>query len=150
MTYKLSELKGKIRVGDEVRQVGYSVWKKVIYSDGHFFQTDDFWYYHYYPTSDLKIDLKPCPITWDNIRVGDFVKYSGGKRMVLSVHDLVIILSEYGNYNKAGMFPYTAQELKELGYTIVQPPQEVNPIREVTMKEVHEKFGEEVKIKEEP
>ena len=149
MTYKLSELKGKIRVGDEIKQHSYVKWKKVIYLDGYSFETDDCLVYHYYPTSDLKFDLKPCHITWDNINAGDFVEYSGGKRMVLSVHDLVIILSEHGNYNKAGIFPYTAQELKELGYTIVQPPQ-VKPIREVTMKEVHEKFGEEVKIKEEP
>ena len=150
MTYKLSELKGKIRVGDEVKFNGEKYYRKVAFFDGARFLTEDGYGCGFFKDNDSKtVDLKPCPITWDNIKVGDFLlTYAGRTLKVLDVHGLVVDVSEIGQHDTFWR-GFTVEELQDIGYTIVQPPKE-NPIREVTMKEVHERFGEEVKIKEEP
>ena len=151
MTYKLSELKGKIRVGDEVRFEGEKSYRKVAFFDGARFITEDGYAFGFFgnESNSETVDLKPCPITWDNIKAGDFLSTEEkGMVKVLDVHGLIVDISDIDEYD-VPLGGFTVKELKSNGYKIVKNPQEKKQVREVTMKDVCEKFGEEVKIKEE-
>jgi hypothetical protein len=81
--------------------------------------------------------------TWDNLAVGDEVMGSG-IHAVLGVCDRMVFLS-YTDLRDNYHFASTKEQLIKNGYTIIQDAPE-EPL-EVTMSEVCEKFGRNVKIK---
>lgn len=101
------------------------------------------------PLNDLVENLHLLDSTSiDGIYVGAKVSKEKGKiQEVLGICGRVIFLSRENNFDVVGdILHYTLEELKELDYRII-PEQPEEEAVEVTMKEVCEKFGKNVKIK---
>lgn len=90
-------------------------------------------------------DLKPAEITWSTLQEGDEIKNVFGRiHTVLGICGKIIFLSYTGDKNRCASY-YTAEELKNDGYTIVQPTPPEPEIKEITLDEIAEKFGIDVK-----
>lgn len=79
--------------------------------------------------------------------VGDVIVDKEGYIVkVLAICGEAFLRSFWDDFNRASCSWYTFTEAENAGWKLKEEPQKV---REITMKEVCEKFGEEVKIKEE-
>lgn len=155
MVYSYAQLKGKIRVGDEVRAVpGKSNACTQLEEDGSNTQkitkvTDElFWIngcWHRYFTDGYLDLLTEHPRTLGDLREGDQVKNKYGTGTVLFVlKPGLYLLSELDSPDAVGYF-YTTKDLEDRGCTLVQPEPEVI---EVTVSEISAKHyqGRPVKI----
>lgn len=89
-------------------------------------------------------DLSPAPKTWETLEVGDvLVTDNGNETKVLAVVGETFLRNNIHSSNEAAVW-YTKAEVRE-SWTIKGAQDET--IQEVTMNEVREKFGKEVKIK---
>lgn len=94
-------------------------------------------------------DLYPLDDSIENIYVGAIVvEIDGSERKVLGNVDEVWSLSRAGAFDRIGIL-CTISELKSWGLKLCLEPEPKKPVREVTMKEVCEKFGYDVKIRKE-
>lgn len=88
--------------------------------------------------------LKKLEATMDNLEVGTIlVDKSGSERKVLGICGEVVFCSLYNDFDIAETY-YTAKELKKDGYKV----KDQNEVKEMTVKEVSELVGQEVKIVE--
>ena len=76
------------------------------------------------------------------------VEIDGSERKVLGNVDEVWSISRAGEFDRIGIL-CTISELKSWGLKLYLEPEPKKPVREVTMKEVCEKFGYDVKIRKE-
>lgn len=91
--------------------------------------------------------LDPVEKDWDSIEVDDEIEdYKGDKRKVLGVCDKIVFVSSLHDKIVTGLYQ-TKEFFARENYKIVQPTEQTK--REVSMKEVCDKFGEDVVIKKE-
>ena len=140
---KLIELRGRVRVGDMiVRGVDFPS-RKVTFVTDAYIRLDDI-YTVSWDSNEEFLRIIRCPVTLENLAEGDVVSGVGlsslAVRFVLKPGVYVI-----GDVPSHGtLILESAEGLKRCGYTVVQPPS-TEP-RVVSMKEVREKFGEDVVI----
>lgn len=91
-------------------------------------------------------DLKLAVETLENLDEGDTVYNTDGeeRRVLFTLRPGLYVMSRTSDNNAASGI-YTAAELKKYEYAL----REAEPAKEVTMAEVCEKFGYDVKIKKE-
>ena len=140
--YTYPQLKGKIKVGDTVREDGEL--KKVASVDDETFWTDDDTF-GYFDDSEGSLELLEEK-TLDTVDVGDVVVLGKEERMVLdkSPNGTVLFLSAADVFEHGGDI-FTRQEFLDRGYTVKQGPQPVVMTREEAEKELS-KDGKQVKI----
>lgn len=95
-------------------------------------------------------ELSPAPKTWNTLEVGNIVvNTNGSEAKVLAIIGDVFLRSMWGSFSISSDSWYTKTEAEaeteECGWKIKGTEDE--NIQEVTMQEVCEKFGKEVKIK---
>lgn len=64
--------------------------------------------------------LEPAEKTLDNLRAGDFINNEHGTRKILTKMSACYLLSTYEKYTRADSW-YTVDDLKRLGYSLVEP-----------------------------
>ena len=64
--------------------------------------------------------LEPAYKTLDNLRAGDFINNEHGTRKILTKMSACYLLSTYEKYTRADSW-YTVDDLKRLGYSLVEP-----------------------------
>jgi len=79
--------------------------------------------------------------TLDNLEVGDLLNKGDYKFKVLAVLQELVAISYHSNHTTLNCW-CTLTELKKNGYTLYQKPE----VKELTVKEISEKLGYEVKI----
>lgn len=123
-----------------------------IYADNGYFKAKDGYYYHFVTSKNgfnlyggAKFELF---INEDTMfKKGDLlISESGYYRLILNVIDGLYFLSDWSKYStseclKEFGFIYTEFELNNNGFKLVTEPQ----VKEVSMNEVAEKFGVDVK-----
>ena len=146
--YSYAELKGKIKVGDRVKDnEGYSGKVDLLDDRGFFFEDEYgicvFRGWNVEGAAELLTEEK----TLDTVDVGDVVvDRDGRERTILdkSPNGTVLFLSHVDTSNWVGTL-YTRQELKDRGFTVKQPTPEP---KEMTLEEVSKALGYPVKIVE--
>ena len=164
MKYQIKDLRGVIRVGDEIKfEIGEfkeERKEKVIdISPTDFITQDDHKNLCFYPfSSSLEVELIQNPITWETLREGDEIKFVGSLYKPLEwpkVGEVIKVIGRSGqvifmdfnipNHSAAN----TIKRLEENGYVIVQPENITNPeeeVLEMTVKDVEKLVGKKVKI----
>lgn len=92
--------------------------------------------------------LEPITKTLENLEEGDILLKKNYPVMVLGVCGKAIFISLTNKYKQACGSAFTVEELQTNGYTIKQEAK-TKEIKEMTIKEICDKLGYEVKIKKE-
>lgn len=159
MVYSYSELKGKIKIGDEVRAVkGKQNPCDELEQDGSNIGIitevkDDFFCIngccHYYCVDDF-LDLLSTEKTYDNLQVGDEIDCGDDViRVVLetgSTRNAFLLSSTENDYQS--LFWYSRKEMDIKGWKIKQPEPPKEDVQELTVEEVSKLVGKTVKIVE--
>jgi len=141
--YTYPQLKGKIKVGDTVREDGDL--KKVTSVDDETFWTGDDTF-GYFDDSEGSLELLEEK-TLDTVDVGDVLEIVGKHGVEYTIEDkaqngvVLFVSSSQSQYT----FPATRKYLKVNGYTVKQAPQPVIMTREEAERELS-KDGKQVKI----
>lgn len=93
--------------------------------------------------------FKIIPITLDLLQVGDVIGEGNAKREVLGRISNLIFVSEANEDDMAGFY-ITINELKNDGYTVIQPEWEEKPkARGMTLREIEHELGYKIRLEEE-
>lgn len=89
-------------------------------------------------------DLLPYEKTLENLEVGDILTCGSAKKMVLGVCGKVYCVSEYDDYEASDNW-YTVQEIEQNGWKLYTEPK-APTVQELTVEQISEKLGYEVKV----
>lgn len=155
MIYSYADLKGIIKVGDKVRAVpGKRNGCDELNSDGSNEQTithvSEYNFHinrcvHWYGDDDIFLDLNPEPteITWDTLKVGDWISNGKTKREVMAV---VGELVAYYSFEITRLIDWASKlQLSQSEFFIIQPTPAPKQKTTLSMDDIATKFGIDVK-----
>ena len=152
MKYQIKDLRGVIRVGDEIKFRKVSIIEErkekiIAISDTDFMTEDNGKELYFYPfSSKIEVELIQNPITWETLREGDEIIFLYVQYVILIVSDEMVFLSDT---DSLGWWARTKKFLKESDATIIQPKNITNheeEVLEMTVKDVEKLVGKKVKI----